>query len=158
MNAKTKSKQLLDLVTDSLEGTVYELVSATYSKHGGDWLLQIFIDHADGVTLEHCGNVTRLLNEVLEENDPVEAEYTIEVSSPGVDRPLVKAADYTRFLNNRIYLKTHQPVDGVKTMTGILEALVEDQVKVRGEDDNHLYSFPLDTIAKATLKPILNFC
>lgn len=158
MKVKSKTELLDELVTRVLVDGPYELVFCEFKKAGPEWVLRVFIDHADGVTVEHCQAVSRIITDALEEEDPIGSDYHIEVSSPGVDRPLVKAADYQRFLNQRVYIKSHAPVDGLKTVTGTLSGCSQEGVEVINESDGQSYTFSFGVIAKATLKPILNFC
>ncbi len=129
-----------------------------YGKTGKDWALRVLIDHPDGITLDHCQSVTLMIREMLEEEDPIKQEdYHIEISSPGVDRPLIKLKDYQRFLNERVYVKAHRAIEGAKQFTGELLFCSEEAIEISNEHDGQTYRIPLDEIAKATLKPILNF-
>ena len=119
--------------------------------------MRVYIDHPDGVTLDHCEKATHLVADALEVDDPVQTEYRIEVSSPGVDRPLVKHADYQRFVNERVYIKTHKALNGIKNYTGTLLACDETAVRLHNEHDGREHEIPFDMIAKATLKPVLKF-
>jgi len=157
MSQKTKVEQLQGLIEETLAPTPFELVLAEFKKEGKNWVLRIYIDHEEGVSLEHCQSVTHLVSEVLETKDPIPHEYLLEVSSPGVDRPLVKRRDFERFLNERIFVKTHRPVDGHKSYTGTLRACLPEAVEIVAEPDGLTHTVPFEAIAKATLKPILNF-
>lgn len=157
MKANSSSKQLHEKVALLLEGGPFELVDTEFKKEGSTWVLRVFIDHADGVTLDHCSTVTRKVLDMLEEDDPVALEYGIEVSSPGVDRPLVKAADFQRFLGERVFVKCHKSFDGAKSVTGVLEAADEGAVEVTSEENGNRVRIDLQHIAKATLKPILDY-
>ncbi|MBO1316957.1 ribosome maturation factor RimP [Acanthopleuribacter pedis] len=128
-----------------------------YKREGQEWVLRVFIDHPDGVTLDHCGQATHLVADALEENDPIATAYRIEVSSPGVDRPLVKLADFERFLSERVFVKTHKAFEGSKKFTGTLLACSAESVRVLNEHDQKEVDIPFELISKATLKPILNF-
>ena len=153
----SKAAQLKELIDETLADGPFEIVLAEYKKQGKDWVLRIFIDHPDGVTIEHCQTVTRMITSRLEENDPVETEYHIEVSSPGVDRPLITPAHFQRFLNERVYIKVHQVTDGPKAITGTLTGCHEAGIDVVNDENGQTHSFAFGDIAKATLKPILNF-
>ena len=157
MITKSKTKILEELVEKTLADTPFEIVLTEYKKVGGEWLLRVFIDHPEGVNLDHCQTVSRLLLDTLEQNDPVDQEYLIEVSSPGVDRPLVKLTHFQRFLKERVYVKTHKPIEGQKTFTGRLLGCSAETLDVENESDRKLYHIPLEDVAKATLKPILKF-
>jgi len=129
-----------------------------YKKEGPDWVLRALIDHPEGVTLDHCQTATNLIADALEQEDPAPgADYRIEVSSPGVDRPLVKSSDFARFLDARVFVKARRAVDGRKSFTGRLTAATDDEIAIENEDDGKTYAIGTADIAKATLKPILKF-
>lgn len=145
-------------ISEVLEPTPFELVQVVYARQGSDWALRVFVDHPDGITLDHCGEVTRLLLDRIEENDPAsDHDYHLEVSSPGVDRPLNKSEDFVRFLGERAYIKSHKPLDGRKVFTGILSACADGVVSIENEEDAQTYQISLNDIAKACLKPELEF-
>jgi len=159
MKAKTQSEKLETLVTEILEGSPFELVTCQLVKVGPDRALRIFIDHENGVTIDHCVTVTHLVRDRLAEEDPEgEDAFDIEVSSPGVDRPLVKPADFIRFQGERVTVKTYRPVDGVKSATGRLDRASDAGITIHDEERDRTIDFVYEDIAKATLKPILNFC
>lgn len=153
----SKRKLLEQLVEQTLETTDYEAVLVEYAKAGGDWVLRVYIDKEGGIGIDDCEAATRLISEKLEAEDPIAGAYTLEVSSPGIDRPLVKHRDFVRFAGERVFVKTHRAVDSMKKFTGELVNVEEQFIEVRNEADERVYRVPLDDIAKATLKPILNF-
>ena len=157
MTGLSKSRQLEKLVEESLAASEFEVVEICLKKAGQESVLFVTVDHENGVTLDHCGEVSRLLLDVIEENDPIEYEYRIEVSSPGVDRPLAKPADFSRFAGERVFVKFHRALEGHKTLTGTLGSLEPDVFVVANEEDERDYRFTLKDVARATLKPILNF-
>ncbi len=157
MTGKTKQNQLEAIVERTLQETPFEVVLVEYKKEGSNWVLRTFIDHPEGVTLDHCQSASRLIADALEQEDPVQQNYNIEVSSPGVDRPLAKPGDFERFLNERVFVKTRRAVDGRKSFTGELEASADREITVRNESDGQSYVIARELIAKATLKPILKF-
>jgi ribosome maturation factor RimP len=157
MTEKTKKSKLSELVEDTLSATEFEVVSVDFTRAGDGPVLRVSIDHPEGVTLDHCQSATRLILNRLEEEDPIKDDYHIEVSSPGVDRPLVKRQDYQRFINKRVFVKTHGPVDGTKTFTGALIACRDEEIEINCESNGKIYKIAFEQIAKATLKPILHF-
>ncbi len=104
--------------------------------------LRLFIDHPDGVTLELCERVTKALTELL-------AEYSIEVSSPGPERPLTKPDHFRRFLGQRARVRTREPREGHKSFTGELVGATEDEVTVAA--DGALVSIPYTEISRSNL-------
>ncbi len=94
-----------------------------FDREGGQWFLRVFLDHPGGVTIEHCEEVSRELGEVLDRVDPIEDAYSLEVSSPGLERPLRNDADYERFRGRLVSLHLYRAVGGKKILTGRLEGL-----------------------------------
>jgi ribosome maturation factor RimP len=106
--------------------------------------LQVFIDHPDGVTLEHCEQVTKLLGEYRE-------QYAVEVSSPGEDRPLTKPQHYRRFLGQRARVRLREAPDGHKSLTGELVGASDEEVTIAAGEG--VVSIPYDQIARSNLVP-----
>ncbi|WP_019413990.1 ribosome maturation factor RimP [Paenisporosarcina sp. TG20] len=111
------------LVTPIVEELNLELVDLEFVKEGRSWFLRIYVDtHEGGIDIEHCALVSERLSEVLDGKDPIEQNYFLEVSSPGAERPLKKESDYERAVGKFIYVKTYEPVNGLKEFEGILTA------------------------------------
>lgn len=91
-----------------------------YVKEAGEWFLRVYIDKADGVSIEDCEAVSRPLSDKLDEADPIEGSYTFEVSSAGAERPLKRPSDFQRFLGHPVLVKTYKPKDGRKEFAGTL--------------------------------------
>lgn len=128
-----------------------ELVEVTFRPEGRQWVLRVTLDRPGGVTLDHCQEVSQALSRLLDEHDPIRQRYSLEVSSPGLDRPLVKAADYARFAGREVKLSTYAPVEGRRNWQGTLVGLVDGEVKllVGGEE----ISIPLEGVARCRLVP-----
>lgn len=113
-----------------------EYVDTEYAKQGRDWLLTVYIDKPGGVTIEDCERVSRALETVLDETDPVPGTYTLVVSSPGLDRPLKTQRDFERSVGSVIDVKLYQPFLGKKEYTGELKAVSADDFTISyGEDE-----------------------
>lgn len=153
----SKIKILQKLVEQTLANTAYEVVLVEYAKTGGDWVLRVYIDKEGGIGIDDCTAVTRMLSDNLDAEDPITGAYSLEVSSPGVDRALVKQSDFVRFAGERVFVKSHRAIDNLKQFTGPLVAVEEQFIEVRNEADERVYRVPIADIAKATLKPLLNF-
>ncbi|MCK4258682.1 MAG: ribosome maturation factor RimP [Halanaerobiales bacterium] len=127
-----------------------ELVDVEYLKEGNQYILRVFIDNVDGVTLDDCQNISMGLSKILDEKDPIPDSYTLEVSSPGIDRPLKKDADFVRFANRRIDISTYTRVYGKKKkFTGELIGLVDGKVVVEVEGER--LEIPRDQISQIRL-------
>jgi ribosome maturation factor RimP len=137
-----------------------ELVDLEFRREGRSWFLRLFIDKPGGVTLDDCAEVSREVSAILEVEDPIEAAYRLEVSSPGIDRPLKKPADFERFAGQLIKLRTRSLLDPDlrghqrKTFVGELCGLDGNAVRLRQTDKRGgEISIPLSEIDKANLEP-----
>ena len=97
-----------------------ELWDVEYVREAGSWYLRIYIDKAGGVDILDCENVSRKLSDLLDEADPIEWSYTLEVSSAGAERPLKRPGDYERFMGSPVAVKLYQAKDGRKEFAGVL--------------------------------------
>lgn len=124
----------------------YEIVDVEYIKEGSTWFLRIYIDKPGGITVDDCEKASRALEIVLDEKDPIKAPYILEVSSPGLDRPLKKEADFKRAEGKLIDIKLFKPIDNTKEFQGELQGLIDGNVTIVTSEDEIL-SFPLKDIA-----------
>ena len=142
---------LLRLLEAPVEALGYEVVELEFHPQGRGGLLRIFIDREGGVTVDDCEKVSRQVSAVLDVEDPIPGAYTLEVSSPGLDRPLRKEADFVRFTGEKAKLELLLPRDGRKRYTGTLKGCEAGEVLV--EVDGAMHRLPLGDIAKARLVP-----
>jgi ribosome maturation factor RimP len=145
------------LVEPVLARDGYELVEVEWLRAGGRWTLRLFIDKQGGVGIEDCRAVSQILDPVLDAEDFIEPGYDLEVSSPGVDRPLRKPEHFARYAGQRAHVKTYGPLEGTapgsprrKQWTGILRGFRDGAVEL--EVDGVLHRIPHDQIAKANLE------
>lgn len=142
-------KKVEELTKPIIEDAGYELVALEYVKEGGDWYLRYFIDHPNGITIDDCEYISRQVEEVLDEVDPIPGSYILEVSSPGVERPLKTDEDFVKYQGNLVLINTYAAVDGQKTFKGILkESTAEEIIITVGKKD---ISIPRKLISKALL-------
>ncbi|WP_026906156.1 ribosome maturation factor RimP [Paucisalibacillus globulus] len=152
MNSKVV-KTTEELVQPILEEKNLELVDVEYVKEGRNWFLRVYIDKEGGIDISECGEVSELLSEKLDEVDPIKEAYFLEVSSPGVERPIKTVEDFAKNINKNVYVKLFEPIDGEKTFEGILVdfkeniATIEYKVKTRKKK----VEIPFNKIAKARL-------
>lgn len=139
------------LIEPSVEGLGYELVDVELAGGGPNATLRVYIDSEAGIDLKDCETVSRQLSALLDVEDPIAGQYTLEVSSPGLDRPLVKRLDFERFAGELVKLKVLEPVLGRRNFTGQLLGLEGEQVLL--EMDKERYAIPLDNIERARLVP-----
>lgn len=116
------------------EANRFELVDVEYVKEGGNWYLRAYIDKEGGITVDDCELVSRALGDLLDREDFIAESYILEVSSPGLGRPLKKEKDYQRSLGSSVDIKTFKNIDGQKEFTGILAEYDKDTVTITMED------------------------
>ena len=151
--------QIETLVMPILDDLGFELVDLQLKNEGKQWALCLFIDKPGGITLDNCVAVSREVSAILEVEDPIKSAYRIEVSSPGLDRPLKKPVDFERFTGQKIKLKTLRAVDPDqrgytrKTFVGTLLGLEEAQVRLEQNDQRGgLIIIPLAEIEQTNLE------
>jgi ribosome maturation factor RimP len=147
---------LLELLEPEVGAMGYELIELEFHAHRGGGLLRLYIDRpgtteADGVTVDDCAAVSRRASELLEASDLIRAEYTLEVSSPGSDRPLRTKAHFERFLGSRVHVETALPRDGRRRWTGRLNAVEGEHIVL--EVDGAAVELGLGEIRTARLVP-----
>lgn len=138
----------------------YELVGVEYFQRGGGATLRVYIDHADGIDLEDCTAVSHQLSAVLDVEDPLPGQYDLEVSSPGLDRPLVFAEHFSRFAGSRVRVRLAEKVEGRRTLEGVLLGLVGAGSGAAGEAirlqaDGRIWELPLAALESARVVPEL---
>ena len=146
------ASDLWSLIEPVVAGLGYEVVDIEFRPHPKDGLLRVFIDQESGIQLEDCEAVSRQLSALLDVEDPIPGHFNLEVSSPGLDRPLRKAEDFERFVGEMVKIKLSMPtIEGQRNFTGKLLGLKDNEVllEIAGET-KHL---PLGGIDKARLVP-----
>ena len=126
-----------------------ELVGVEYNKEGENWILRVFIDQDGGISLDDCEEVSQELSAKLDLIDPIDKSYLLEVSSPGLDRPLNSDDDFIRFSGEKVDISTYAPVNGKKEWSGILLVLEEDKIKLEVEGEEVL--IPRSKVAQTKL-------
>jgi ribosome maturation factor RimP len=134
-----------------LEFAGMELVHLEMKREPGGFIVRLYIDKEGGVTLDDCATVSRRLSVELDIEDPVPERYTLEVSSPGLDRPLVGDRDFERFAGRHIRLSTAEPIDGRRNFKGRLLGLRDGCVRLL-LDEGVEVSIPRTRVAKARLE------
>ena len=150
MNTAQKVELLLKQPVEALG---YELCDVEFIKEYGDWVLTLYINKPDGVNIDDCERVSRAMDPILDETDPIEQAYFLSVSSLGLDRPLKKDADYTRNLGKRIEIKLFAPKNGKKEFVGELVRFDENSLTVLLESGE----LTLERKAVALARPELVF-
>jgi ribosome maturation factor RimP len=124
-----------ELVTPIIEAGGYELVDVEYVKEGSDYYLRVYADKEGGITIDDCVEISRALEAKLDEKDFIEEAYILEVSSPGLTRPLKKEKDFKRSLGRLVDLKLYKAVNGQKEYEGRLAAFDENSLQLTVNDE-----------------------
>lgn len=142
-------QKLTDLLRPAVEQTGKELLGIEYISAGRNSILRLFIDHVDGINVDDCAEVSRQVGAMLDVEDPISSEYSLEVSSPGVDRPLFSHAHYQAVIGETINIKLSMPLNGRRKFKGELIAVTEQELTmvVDGID----YAILLSNIDKGNL-------
>lgn len=143
-------QEVRQVVEPILESQGFELVDLEYQRESQGWVLRIYLDREGGVSLEDCAGISHEVGAVLEVKDLIPSSYILEVSSPGLTRPLKKPEDFNKFRNQLVKIKLYEPFDGRKNFKGTLLGLEGDRVRV--EVEQQVYELPLQRIAKANLE------
>lgn len=149
MRAKKDVKELWELLEPIVASEGMEIIEMEFQREPQGYVLRIYIDHPDGVTIEDCTRVSRVVGDYLDVLDPIDHAYHLEVSSPGVDRPLRKPEHFSRYLGSVVRVKTTELVEGRKNFKGILVGT--DDIAITVECDGRNYTIPISTVEKARL-------
>lgn len=126
------------LVMPIVDKNNFELVDIEYVKEAGNWFLRVYIDKQGGITIDDCELVSRALSEQLDKDDFIEDSYILEVSSPGLGRPLKKEKDFERSIGKEVEVRLFQAINKQKEYIGILTSYDKDTVTVELEEENPL--------------------
>jgi len=146
-----KLKLLQELIEPVVTGLDLELWGIDYRSAGNNSVLRIYIESADGVSVDDCARVSHQVSGVMDVEDPISENYTLEVSSPGMDRPLYSLEQYAAYVGNIVQLRLRMPFEGRRKFKGILNGVEGDEVLL--VVDEHEYLLPHDLIERANLVP-----
>lgn len=146
-------KKLEAMLKPAVEELGYEIVDVEFVKEGPNWYLRVFVDKDGGVSIDDCEIISKALEKILDEEDPIEQAYFLEISSPGIDRPLKKKEDFIKFNGETIDIKLYRPIDGSKEYTGKLLSYTDDGT-VTIETEKNEMSFEKKDIASVRLAVI----
>lgn len=147
----SKHDQLTALLEPVVESMGCQLWGLEYFSQGRHSTLRLYIDHPDGIGLAECERVSRQVSSVLDVEDPIAGEYTLEVSSPGMDRPLYTLEQFARYLGEQVAVRLRSAFEGRRKFQGELRAVEGDEVVV--VVDEHEYVLPIELIEKANIIP-----
>lgn len=146
-----KDAALYALIEPVVTSMGFELWGIDHLAQGKHSRLVIYIDNPEGVSVEDCASISRQVSAVLDVEDPIAGEYRLEVSSPGMDRPLFTLDHFARFKGYVIALKLRTPFEGRRKFQGLLAGIEGDDVLLQLEDEE--YCFPIDAIDQARVVP-----
>ena len=129
-----------------------ELWDVEYVKEAGTWYLRLYIDKEGGVSIDDCEAISRRVSDLLDEADPIEGSYTLEVGSAGAERVLKRPADFQRYLNSPVLVKLYKPVDGRKEFPGTLTAYNEADGSLTVDLNGTAYTFGKKDVALCRLR------
>ena len=133
--------RLFDALDPTVRGLGYELLGIERGRSARGQLLRLYIDHNDGIDVEDCAKVSRQVGDLLDVDDLVRGEYTLEVSSPGIDRPLFTLAQHRQFIGESVQLKLRNLVNERRRVLGVLVAVGEDSLEVDLDGENFVVPY-----------------
>lgn len=150
MSKRLSKREILGIVWEIGESIAedlgYELVDVGYVKDHGDYFLRIYIHRPEGVALDDCQKMSQLLSKQLDEADPIPDAYYLEVSSPGLDRPLKSNRDLQRNLDKEIEVRLYKAIDNQKSLEGVLKDFNEEEILISNQKDE-IITIPRELIS-----------
>lgn len=150
MEENTVLEKVRELTAQALSEARTELVDITYRRESGGMVLRFTVDKGGGISVGECGNLSRKIENILDEANAIEEHYTLEVQSPGLDRRLVKTSDFERAIGEEVVVATYGPIAGAREHTGKLKWVGEDKIELEMPAGEEII-IPRTMIAKAKL-------
>ena len=142
------AEKVYGLIKETVEEQGVSLWDVRSLKEGASWYLRVFIDSPNGISIDDCTNVSHAIDPIIDEADPIDVSYYLEVCSPGIERELTRPNHFEICVGKTVKIKLYKAVDGVKELTGILKSAAE---RVVIETENAEYSLDYKDISKARL-------
>lgn len=139
-----------ELFEPVVESMGYELVGVEFSGGASHGTLRVYIDREEGVSIDDCASISHQISAILDVEEPIQQAYDLEVSSPGLDRPLFKATDFERFSGQQVKIKMSTGLDGRRNFKGVLQGVIDSRL-IKVEVDGEVFQLPLTDIGKANL-------
>ncbi len=147
-------ENIRDLVFNLAEPVVeengLELVDVEFVKEGANWYLRVFLDKDTGVELDDCEKISRILSDLLDKEDPIAQAFFLEVSSPGLDRPIKKEKDFQKYFGQKVIVHTYSPFEGKKLHQGQLGSYHQEHLKLTVDNDKNI-EIPWNIISQVKL-------
>ncbi len=142
------AERVYSLVKETVEQQGVSLWDVRFLKEGASWYLRVFIDKTDGITIDDCTNVSHAIDPIIDEADPIDVPYYLEVCSPGLERELTRPLHYEKVVGQKVKIRLYKAIDGKKEFSGLLEAVNE---KILLSTEEGKLEFDIKEIAKANL-------
>ena len=139
------------MLRPAVEGLGYELVGIEHLPMGKHTVLRIYIDSPDGITVSDCSQVSHQVSGVLEVEEPIMGQFTLEVSSPGIDRPLFDFEQFKQFVGSKVKIKLYHAIEGRRKIVGLLDSIEGDDIIVLDADSDTRFQLQMDDIDKANI-------
>lgn len=138
-----------DLLTPVIEANGYELIEVEFLMERGNWVLRIYVDKEGGVTLKDCADLSEEIGHLLDVEDYIDKSYNLEVSSPGLNRPLRREKDFKRFVGEKVKIQTKEAVSGRKNFKGVLRHVEGGRITI--DASGQTFTLDLSNVKKANL-------
>ena len=142
-------EEIKELVSNILRDNAAEPVDITYKREGAVRILRILADKEGGITIDECAKLNRIISDTMDKEGFIDENYVLEISSPGLDRPLKTKKDFLRLKGKKIHAYTYEPIDGKREIIGVLEGVEGDNITIFDKKAK-LTKVPLNKISKAT--------
>lgn len=143
------AERVYELIKDAVAAEGVELWDVRFLKEGASWYLRVFIDKPEGISIDDCTNVSHAIDPIIDEADPIDVSYYLEVCSPGIERELTRRRHYEESVGKSVRLKLYKACDGKKELTGTLENVGEESITLNAGTDALTVEFK--NISKANL-------
>ncbi|MDH5599780.1 MAG: ribosome maturation factor RimP [Gammaproteobacteria bacterium] len=147
----THQDKLTQMLRPAVEGVGYELVGIEHLPMGKNTVLRIYIDSPDGITVNDCSRVSHQVSGVLDVEEPIKGQFTLEVSSPGIDRPLFSLEQFAQFIGSKVKLRLYHAIDGRRKLTGMIDSVEGEDLTIREMDTGDCLQLHMDDIDRANI-------
>ena len=143
------AERVYSLIEETVKAQGVELWDVRFLKEGANWYLRVFIDKPEGISIDDCTNVSHAIDPIIDEADPIDKSYYLEVCSPGIQRELTRAWHFEAMIGKEIKIKLYKALDGKKEFSGILKSYDENLVL---KTENGEIAFSKESVSKAFLE------
>ena len=134
------ASKVYDLIKDTVESCGVELWDVRFLKEGASWYLRVFIDSENGISIDNCTDVSHAIDPIIDEADPIDKSYYLEVCSPGIEREITRDEHYNKLIGEKIKIKLYKAIDSVKEFSGVLTAFTGEDITLNTEKGDMKFS------------------